>query len=74
MGKSKLTSKYQATVPKEIRDFLCLESGDGISWEIENETVVIKKITKVDLEWHKSLESTLSEWSSENDHDAYDSI
>jgi len=74
MSKSKLTSKYQATVPKEIREFLCLESGDGILWEIENETVVITKVSKVDLEWQRSLESTLSEWSSQHDQKAYDSL
>ena len=74
MKASKLTSKYQATVPKEIREFLHLKSGDGIVWEIENNSVVIKKIHKLDLEWHQSLESTLSEWSSEADDEAYKSL
>jgi AbrB family looped-hinge helix DNA binding protein len=74
MKASKLTSKYQATVPKEIREFLHLKSGDGIVWEIENDCVVIKKIQKLDLEWHKSLESTLTEWSTKEDDEAYDSL
>ncbi len=74
MRASKLTSKYQATVPKEIREFLHLKSGDGIVWEIENDVVVIKKISKVDIEWHKYLESTLTEWSSKEDSEAYDSL
>jgi len=74
MKASKLTSKYQATVPKEIREFLHLNSGDGIVWEIENNSVVIKKISKIDIEWYKSLESTLTEWSTKEDDEAYDSL
>ena len=75
MKASKLTSKYQATIPKEVREFLGLSQGDGIGFEIEDGQVVLKKIGKVDLEWHKAIEMTLTqEWDSKNDDEAYESL
>ena len=71
MKASKLTSKYQATIPKEVRKFLGLTSGDGIVWEIEDGHVVIKKLSKLDLEWQKAVEMTLTEWNSPEDDEAY---
>ncbi len=74
MKASKITSKYQATVPKEVRTFLGLASGDGLQWEIEDGHVVVKKLSKIDLEWQKSVEMTLSEWNSPEDDEAYGSL
>jgi AbrB family looped-hinge helix DNA binding protein len=74
MSASKLTVKYQATVPKEVREFLGLSSGDGIQWEIEDGQVVVKKLSKLDLEWQKSVEMTLSEWNSPEDDEAYGAL
>ena len=74
MKASKLTTKYQATVPKEVREFLGLSSGDGLQWEIEDGYVVVKKVSKIDLEWQKSIEMTLAEWNSPEDDEAYGSL
>jgi AbrB family looped-hinge helix DNA binding protein len=74
MKTSKVTTKYQATVPKEIREFLAIHAGDGLRWEIEDSKVVVHKLTKLDLEWQKSIEMTLSEWSSPEDEEAYGSL
>ena len=75
MKASKLTSKFQTTVPQEIRNFLNLSHGDAVSFEIENDMVILKKISAVDFEYLKSIELTLSsEWSSKNDEDAYGSL
>ncbi len=74
MKASKVTSKYQATVPKEVREFLGLAPGDGIQWEIEDGVVVIKKLSHVDLEWQKAIESTLTDWGSKEDDEAYGSL
>ncbi len=74
MKASKITTKYQATVPKEVREFLTLHAGDGLRWEIEDGKVVVHKLTKLDLEWQKSIEMTLSEWSSPEDEEAYGSL
>jgi hypothetical protein len=73
-AKSKLTSKYQTTIPKEVREFLLLRKGDEVIFEIENGQVVIRKATPLDLEYLSSVESTLSEWNSENDEEAYKNL
>ena len=72
---SKLTTKSQATIPGKIRALLGLSPGDSVAFEIfesgQNKKVMIKKASSIDFEFAKSLESTLSEWSSNNDEEAY---
>jgi len=68
---SKLTSKYQATIPKPVRRLLKLQVGDSIIFDIEGEVVQLRKARPVDLAFAKSLEGTLSEWASAADEDAY---
>ncbi len=69
---SKLTEKYQATVPLEVRKRLQLKKGDRIAFEIkDDETVLLKKVTWIDPEWTRALEGTLSEWNSAEDDEAY---
>ncbi len=68
---SRLTSKYQATVPAAVRDSLGLKAGDSLSFEITPDGVVLTKATDQDLEFARSLVGTLSEWSSAADEDAY---
>lgn len=69
---SRLTSKYQATIPKEIRQYLHLKSGDEILYEVlPDDTVVIRKALPLDLNYLKALNSTLAEWESIEDNEAY---
>ena len=69
---SKLTTKSQATIPKEIRAVLGLIPGDSVVFEVgENNKVVIRRATLVDFEFAAALEGTLSEWLSKNDEEAY---
>jgi len=70
-AKSKLTSKYQTTIPQEVRELLLLQKGDEVVFELEGGRVVLRKATPFDLEYLASVESTLSEWTSENDEEAY---
>lgn len=71
MGISKLTSKFQATIPSNVRDFMQLKKGDRVVFDIHGNQVVLRKATPLDLEFARSLESTLEEWNSKNDEDAY---
>lgn len=71
MEASRLTSKYQTTIPEKVRKFLDLKKGDLIAFDIKKKAVTLKKISPVDLKFAKSLEQTLSEWASENDEEAY---
>ena len=71
MKTSKLTSKYQTTIPEEVRNLLLLKKGDAVVFEIENHQVTLRKATPLDLEYLSSVEAGLSEWNSKNDDDAY---
>ncbi len=68
---SKLTKKYQATVPEIVRSKLKLKAGDVIAFEIDNEIIKIRKAQPIDIEFSSALVPTLSEWESQNDEEAY---
>ena len=71
---SKLTKKYQATVPEAVRNKLNLKAGDVIAFEIENEIIKIRKARPIDIEFSSALVPTLSEWDSQNDEEAYNDL
>ena len=68
---SKVTQKYQATIPQAVRKKLGIEKGDHVTFEIEDEKVILKKVSSVDWEYLESVSATLSEWSSDADEEAY---
>ena len=68
---STLTRKYQATIPTEIRAQLNLHAGDKIGFEREGGKVYLIKLEPFDLAYHQALESTLSEWNSKEDDEAF---
>ncbi len=72
---SRLTSKFQATIPLGIRKHLNLKESDEVVYELLSDgTVVVRKTTPLDLEYLKSIESTLTEWNSEDDERAYKNL
>lgn len=69
---SKLTSKYQTTVPGPVREALGLSKGDTLAFEMaENGAVTVRKATPLDVEFSRALEPLLSEWATEEDEEAY---
>ncbi len=66
---SRISSKGQTTVPKEIRDALNIDSGDLIQYEIDGNVIRIRKIDSEENIWLKSIESTLEEWHGSEDDD-----
>lgn len=75
MSASKLTSKFQATIPKEIRDRLKLKKGDTLIFQIvDKNIVVLKKSKPFDKEYLRALSKTLSEWDSEIDEMNYEHL
>lgn len=75
MSNSKLTSKFQTTIPQNIRSLLNLEAGDQIIFEItQNKQVIIKKAMPTDIAFLHILESTLSEWNSKNDDEDFSDL
>jgi bifunctional DNA-binding transcriptional regulator/antitoxin component of YhaV-PrlF toxin-antitoxin module len=70
----RLTSNHKTTIPRAVRDTLSLTPGDVIVYEIEGETVRIRKQAPFDLSCLRSLQATLSEWESPDDAAAYDDL
>lgn len=67
---STLTAKGQTTIPSEIRKSLKLHEGDLLFYEIQSDNVVrIRKLEKIDFEWARALDSTLTEWTGSEDDD-----
>lgn len=68
---TRLTSKCQATIPLKIRNFLGLDKGDAVAFEVENDKVIIRKAPALDKEYLKAVESTFTEWNSSEDEEAF---
>ncbi len=68
---SNLNSKGRTTIPIQVRKALNLKPGDQINFEIKNHKVIISKIERFDYCYHKTLSSTLLEWNSSEDDEAY---
>ena len=68
---SKLTQKYQATIPLPVRKALQLKAGDAIAFDVEDGEVRLRKAGPVDLAFSRAVEGTLDEWASPEDEDAY---
>jgi antitoxin PrlF len=71
MISSRITQKYQATIPTKVRKVLDLHGGDFVGFEIHGNEVIIRKITPLDLEFARALEHTVNEWGSEEDDRLY---
>lgn len=69
---SALTSKYQATIPKMVRETLHLAAGDRVEFLIAHDGAVsVRKAPELAGEL-QALEATLApEWSSDDDETAY---
>jgi antitoxin PrlF len=68
---SRLTSKYQATIPRPVRERLGVSSGDSIAFVVEGERVWVRRAEPLDREFARALPGTLSEWLSPADEEAY---
>lgn len=69
---SKLTSKYQTTVPAPVREALLLEKGDSLVFEIGDDgAVTVRKAVPLDVPFERALGATLGEWESGEDDEAY---
>jgi len=67
-----MTTKYQATIPKRVREHLALGAGDRITFRIVRGKVVLEKAQAHDLSYLKALERSLGpEWNSKADDEAY---
>ena len=74
---SKLTTKFQATIPAPVRKALASQRGDTVAFDIRDGVVTLRRAAPTDTGWPwaiaftKAVEGTLSEWHSEADERAY---
>ena len=74
MQTSKLSSQGQVTVPKAIRDRLALEPGDLVAYEVVGDRVVLSRVDPFDKAYHAALSTTLEEWNSPEDDEAFEDL
>ncbi|WKZ16024.1 MAG: AbrB/MazE/SpoVT family DNA-binding domain-containing protein [Candidatus Jettenia caeni] len=53
--KSKITSKFQVTIPREIREKLHLSVSDSIEWKIEENRIFVEPADKPFLKYKGSI-------------------
>lgn len=68
---SKLTRKFQATIPMAVRKVLHLGAGDAIAFDIDDGEIRLRKARPIDLEWSRAVQANLEEWGGEADEEAY---
>jgi len=60
---SKLSSKGQVTIPKEVRENLGLERGDFVTYELTTgDAVILRRVEPYDAAYHLAVSETLEEW------------
>lgn len=68
---SRISSKGQVTIPKKVRETLRARPGDTIVYELEGQTVKLRRIEPLDLAFHNALSETLDEWTTPEDEEAF---
>jgi antitoxin PrlF len=63
---SKISTKSQTVIPREIRERLGLKPGDALRYRITNKGIFIEKAVEEDDPF-----ATFTEWASEADEKAY---
>lgn len=71
---SRVTKKYQATIPQDVRAALGITQGDCIAFEIQPGQVILKKAPSLDWEYLNAITETLGEWASATDEEAYSDL
>jgi AbrB family looped-hinge helix DNA binding protein len=74
MQASKLSSKGQITIPREIREKLGLEPGHLVAYLVRDGEVVLKRVEPFDLAFHAAVSKTLDEWNSLEDEEAFNDL
>lgn len=59
---SKASRKNQTTIPARVRKALGIAKGDTLLWAISGNEVSIRIINRVQIDWTKTSEMSLLEW------------
>jgi AbrB family looped-hinge helix DNA binding protein len=68
---STVSSKGQITLPKSIREHLGVGPGSTVRYELQDGVVLLMRSDPLDLAFHEALASTLEEWTTPEDEEAF---
>ena len=68
---SRLSSKGQVTIPREIRAALHLKAGDLVAYDLKDGKAILRRAEPFDAAYHSALSETLEEWGSVDDDKAF---
>ena len=68
---ARITARGQTTIPKRIRDAVGLRESDVISFEVEDDHLIVRKVVRGQDDYLQGLSATMSEWASPEDEDAW---
>jgi AbrB family looped-hinge helix DNA binding protein len=71
MEVARITPKGQITIPKKARQAAKLGPGDLMTFVVENEQVILRKLPTGDDAYLGGLQESLGEWASAEDEDAW---
>ncbi len=71
MLRSKISSKGQVTIPKQVRHTLGVGLGDTIAYEIQGNVVTLRPVEPFDAAFHAAISRTLDEWATPEDEEAF---
>jgi antitoxin PrlF len=71
---SKISAKGQTTIPSKIRKLSGLMEGDTIIYEVRVDGLMLKKLKEPIDPYLESLTTTLGEWDSEEDNEAWNDL
>ena len=71
MELAKITARGQTTIPKSVREAADLHEGDVIAFEVEDDHLRVYKIAPGRDEYLHGLSSTMNEWASPEDEEAW---
>jgi AbrB family looped-hinge helix DNA binding protein len=68
---SRVSTKGQVTLPKKVREAIGVGPGDAVAYDVGKGVVTLRRLEPIDLAFHAAVESTLAEWNSKEDDEAY---
>ena len=68
---ARITSRGQATIPKWVREAANLNAGDLLSFEVQSDHLVVRKLPKASDAYLQGVSRTLDEWNSPEDEGAW---
>ena len=71
MELARITARGQATIPKRVREAANLNTGDLLSFEVQSDHLVVRKLPRADDAYLQGVSRTLDEWNSPEDEAAW---